>query len=128
MNMEGRAQQTLAAITPPVMAREDWKIIRACSELANHTLPYDNLIELRERMRELAPHLVVGFARQLEKPNLRPPKVSNRKSVSTSVPLSPKMKLLQDYWQTDPISRSSPTMAKCVAAVAKEYVRRGEKW
>lgn len=128
VNMEGRAQQTLAAITPPVMARDDWKIIRACSELANHTLPYDNLIELRERMRELAPHLVVGFARQLEKPNLRPPKVSNRKSVSTSVPLSPKMKLLQDYWQTDPISRSSPTMAKCVAAVAKEYVRRGEKW
>lgn len=31
--MEGRAQTTNAAITPPGMAREDWKIIRALSEV-----------------------------------------------------------------------------------------------
>ena len=132
VNMEGRVQQTLAAITPPVMARDDWKIIRACSELANYTLPYDNLIEIRERMRELAPHLVVGFAQQLEKPSLRPPRqaesTTSTKSGKTSAPLLPKLKLLQDYWQTDAISKSSPTMAKCVAAVAKEYERRGQKW
>lgn len=131
VNMEGRVQQTLAAITPPSMARDDWKIIRACSELANHTLPYDNLIEIRERMRELAPHLVVGFATQLEKPSLRPPRKDSKDKESKTAdgsPLHPKIKLLQDYWQTDPISKSSPTMAKCVAAVAKEYVRRGQKW
>ena len=33
VNTEGRAQQTRAAITPPAMAREDWKIIRALSEV-----------------------------------------------------------------------------------------------
>ena len=33
MNMEGRAQQTIAALTPPGMARVDWKIIRAISEV-----------------------------------------------------------------------------------------------
>lgn len=33
VNMEGRAQQTNAAITPPGLAREDWKIIRALSEV-----------------------------------------------------------------------------------------------
>lgn len=33
VNMEGRAQQTYAAITPPGLAREDWKIIRALSEV-----------------------------------------------------------------------------------------------
>ena len=33
VNMEGRAQQTMAAITPPGLAREDWKIIRALSEV-----------------------------------------------------------------------------------------------
>jgi NADH dehydrogenase (ubiquinone) Fe-S protein 1 len=33
VNMEGRAQQTNAAITPPGMAREDWKILRALSEV-----------------------------------------------------------------------------------------------
>ncbi|XP_031787965.1 NADH-ubiquinone oxidoreductase 75 kDa subunit, mitochondrial isoform X2 [Nasonia vitripennis] len=33
VNMEGRAQQTNAAITPPGMARPDWKIVRALSEV-----------------------------------------------------------------------------------------------
>jgi len=33
VNTEGRAQQTRAAITPPGMAREDWKVIRALSEV-----------------------------------------------------------------------------------------------
>ena len=33
VNMEGRAQQTIAALTPPGMARVDWKIIRAVSEV-----------------------------------------------------------------------------------------------
>ena len=34
VNMEGRAQQTIAALTPPGMARVDWKIIRAISEVS----------------------------------------------------------------------------------------------
>lgn len=33
VNTEGRAQETNAAITPPGMARPDWKIIRALSEV-----------------------------------------------------------------------------------------------
>ena len=33
VNTEGRAQQTQLAVTPPGMAREDWKIIRALSEV-----------------------------------------------------------------------------------------------
>ena len=33
VNTEGRSQQTRVAVTPPGMAREDWKIIRALSEV-----------------------------------------------------------------------------------------------
>ena len=33
INTEGRAQQTRVAVTPPGMAREDWQIIRALSEV-----------------------------------------------------------------------------------------------
>jgi NADH dehydrogenase (ubiquinone) Fe-S protein 1 len=33
VNTEGRAQQTLVAVTPPGLARDDWKIIRALSEV-----------------------------------------------------------------------------------------------
>ena len=35
VNTEGRPQQTRVAVNPPGMAREDWKIIRALSEV-NH--------------------------------------------------------------------------------------------
>ena len=34
VNTEGRAQQTRRAVTPPVYARDDWKIIRALSEVS----------------------------------------------------------------------------------------------
>lgn len=33
VNTEGRSQQTLCAVNPPGLAREDWKIIRALSEV-----------------------------------------------------------------------------------------------
>lgn len=33
VNTEGRAQQTRVAVTAPGLAREDWKILRAISEV-----------------------------------------------------------------------------------------------
>lgn len=33
VNTEGRAQQTRVAVTAPGIAREDWKILRAISEV-----------------------------------------------------------------------------------------------
>ena len=51
--MEGRAQQTFAALTPPGEAREDWKIIRVVSEVIGEKLPYDKIFELRARMAEV---------------------------------------------------------------------------
>lgn len=63
VNTEGRAQQTLVAVTPPGQAREDWKIIRALSEIIGESLPYDNLDEVRDRLDEVAPHLTrYGYA------------------------------------------------------------------
>ena len=34
VNTEGRAQTTFAAITPPGLGKEDWKIVRAVSEVS----------------------------------------------------------------------------------------------
>ncbi|KAJ8942951.1 hypothetical protein NQ314_009864 [Rhamnusium bicolor] len=53
VNTEGRAQETLVAVTPPGRAREDWKIIRALSEIVEAKLPYDNLNEIHVRIKEL---------------------------------------------------------------------------
>lgn len=57
INAEGRAQQTLSAVSPPGLAREDWKVLRAASEVVGAPLPYDNLDELRARIHKIAPHL-----------------------------------------------------------------------
>ncbi len=57
VNTEGRAQSTLAAVNPPGEAREDWQIIRALSEIADRTLQYDSLAQIRTRLAQVAPHL-----------------------------------------------------------------------
>jgi NADH dehydrogenase (ubiquinone) Fe-S protein 1 len=43
VNTEGRAQQTLVAVVPPGLAREDWKIIRALSEVCITLLTHFSL-------------------------------------------------------------------------------------
>lgn len=45
-------------------------------------------------------------------------KTLSSKSVST--PLNVKQIALEDFYMTDSISRSSPTMAKCIQAVRKQ--------
>jgi len=121
VNMEGRTQQTLPALSPPGEARADWKIIRVVSEVIDEKLPYDKLSELRARMAEVAPNLVrYGnvesanfFAESLA--------LSNSSSAALAAePLDLRRKVLEDFYQTDSISRASPTMAKCVTAVKQQ--------
>lgn len=57
LNAEGRAQQTASAVTAPGYAREDWKIIRAISEVVGLPLPYDTLDDIRDHLAEISPHL-----------------------------------------------------------------------
>ena len=121
VNTEGRAQQTCAAITPPAVARPDWKIIRALSEICGICLPYDNLAEIRSRLEEIAPHLVRYG--NVESANYIAQAVELSKEVSeklSSSPLEIKQKTLNHFFMTDVISRASPTMAKCVQAVIKQ--------
>lgn len=125
-NLEGRVQQTLKAISPPIMAREDWKIVRACSELVNRTLPYDNLIQLRERMSELSPAFGKPSSTVLHEP-IKPVHLDNQPLQPRSVKIETKLNKLVDYYQTDSISRSSATMAKCVVSIQKEIEKRRSK-
>lgn len=57
-NLEGRAQQTSPAVPKVGDARDDWQIIRALSEVAGKTLPYDTVNGLRARMRAVSPNLL----------------------------------------------------------------------
>ncbi|KAF2397084.1 NADH-quinone oxidoreductase [Trichodelitschia bisporula] len=116
LNTEARVQMTRAAVSLVGAAREDWKIIRAVSEYLGAPLPYDDIEALRDRMEEISPALrrydVVedtGLA-VLSKVQL----VDQHKGAkATGEPLK---KVIEDFYFTDVISRSSPTMARCSAA------------
>ncbi|KAI1388394.1 NADH-ubiquinone oxidoreductase 78 kDa subunit mitochondrial precursor [Hypoxylon trugodes] len=118
VNTEGRAQMTRAATSLPGAARTDWKIIRAISEFLGAPLPYDDVAQLRDRMVEISPALASydivepTSLKQLSKVQLVD---QNKGAKPTNEPLK---KVIQDFYFTDVISRSSPTMARCSVAKA----------
>lgn len=125
VNMEGRAQQTFAALTPPGEAREDWKIIRVVSEVVGEKLPYDKITELRARMAEVSPNLVRYG--NVEPANFFAQSAAMARTVKAQLapePISVSKKVLEDFYQTDAISRASPTMAKCVTAVKQQRLNK----
>lgn len=118
VNTEGRVQSTRAATSLPGASRPDWKIIRAASEFLGAALPYDDLAALRERMVSISPALA---AYDVIEPTALPQlsKVQlvdhNKGSKPTGQPLK---HVIENFYFTDVISRSSPTMARCSAAKA----------
>lgn len=116
VNTEGRAQRTVAAIQPPGMAREDWKVIRAISEFAGETLPYDNIGELRARMAQVSPTLTnYGNITAANFVSVAAD-ITHSAADAGDVTLQAPITSLKDYYMTCAISRSSRTMARCVAA------------
>jgi NADH-quinone oxidoreductase subunit G len=112
VNLEGRVQAGFQAATPPGDAREDWKIIRAISAYLGHALPYDNFAQLRARLAEVNPIFATNSTiRRLAGTNLEPPAGD-----AAAIGDAPFVNAVHNYYQTDPISRASPTMAACVAA------------
>ncbi len=57
VNAEGRPQLIKPQIAPPGLAKEDWKIIRALSELTGTALPYVNHDEVVESLLQDHPFL-----------------------------------------------------------------------
>ncbi|CAO3643365.1 unnamed protein product [Cunninghamella blakesleeana] len=111
VNTEGRTQITRAGVNPPGAAREDWKIIRALSEVAGYTLPYDDLPSIRSRLNEISPSLTrydviePSTVAELGVQSLRKSNVTSSGEVLSNV--------ISNFYRTDPISRASKTMAKC---------------
>jgi NADH-quinone oxidoreductase subunit G len=116
VNTEGRVQRGAAAVFPPGEARDDWTILRAFSDVIGHRLPYDTLDQLRARLTaankvfELVNTLPRFGAADRSGP-LAPP-AGFRLSSAKLVPA------IANYYQTDPISRASETMALCTQTYA----------
>ncbi|KXV72029.1 NADH-quinone oxidoreductase subunit NuoG [Acetobacter cerevisiae] len=132
VNTEGRVQRGFRAVFPPGEAREDWRILRAFSEVIGKTLPYDTLDALRDRMAEVNPVFrqigaVAQPITQIEGQGVSAPSVPAVSAAQEEgLAASAFRPVMQDYYQTNTISRASPTMADCsrvygpVRAVAAE--------
>jgi len=103
VNLEGRVQRGEKAAFPPGFAREDWTILRAVSGIAGKALPFDTFDQLRARMA--ADHPELG-TEGLLKLDWAPPKLDSKVSGKVRYPI-------QDFYLTNAITRSSPTMHEC---------------
>ncbi|MBI2239814.1 MAG: NADH-quinone oxidoreductase subunit G [Magnetospirillum gryphiswaldense] len=105
VNTEGRVQRTRLAIFPPGEAKEDWKVVRALSDALGKPLPFDTVKQLRERIAASNP-LLAGEGRLTAAPWA---------PVGTEGALSdkPLASSIDNFYQVDPISRASKTMAEC---------------
>jgi NADH-quinone oxidoreductase subunit G len=109
VNTEGRPQMALQAAFPPGEAREDWKIIRAFSEVIGRPLPFDTVDQLRAKMFVAAP--VLANIGRTQPADWKP---FGKQGALSAQPFAP---VIKNFYMTDPISRASVTMAKCVEQV-----------
>ncbi len=110
-NLEGRVQIAERCVFPKGEAKEDWAILRALSERVGHTLPYDSLEQLRNKL--ITDHPV--FGRIDVKPAMKSfdiKTVGAKGDVKDKVFTSP----VRDFYLTNPIARASLAMAECSAA------------
>ncbi|KAJ8763091.1 hypothetical protein K2173_023296 [Erythroxylum novogranatense] len=114
-NTEGCTQQTLPAVPTVGDARDDWKIIRALSEVAGVRLPYDNFGAIRSRIRTVAPNLSSLDEREPATFGFSVKPESNQKMSST-----PFKAAVENFYMTDSITRASKIMAQCSAQLLKK--------
>ena len=108
VNLEGRVQYSEKAVDPPGDAREDWSILRALSDALGRPLPFDSFGALRARLfadhPEFAQPGLVRF-------DWAPPALQAEPIAGGTALTYP----IRDFYLTNPIARSSPTLRRCSA-------------
>ncbi|CAL0334813.1 unnamed protein product [Lupinus luteus] len=114
-NTEGCTQQTLPAVPTVGDSRDDWKIIRALSEVAGVRLPYDTVGAVHARIKTVAPNLVHVDEREPATlpSSLRPTFTKNIDKTAFGI-------AVENFYMTDAITRASKIMAQCSATLLKK--------
>lgn len=113
VNTEGRVQRTKRAVFPPGEAKEDWKVIRALSDVLGHKLTYDDKAQLQARIVEINPLFAA-----LDSIQSAPWQSIPDEGKISQTPFEPLLDY--NYYMTDPISRNSATMARCSQELWKQ--------
>jgi NADH-quinone oxidoreductase subunit G len=106
VNTEGRIQIAKRAAFPPGEAKEDWAILRALSSELDEVLPYDTQDELRLSLQDSNNAFLAIDTIE--------PAAWSEFGVSGAIDPAPFNSPISNFYMTDPISRASETMAKCV--------------
>ena len=122
VNTEGRVQAAAQACFAPGDAREDWTILRAFAGVLGEELGFDDLTALRAKLAADYPVFAdIGGCRRLATLDLTGPLGD-----ATAMGAEAFGRPLPNYYQTDPISRASQTMAQCVAEIAAPHQAAAE--
>ena len=122
VNTEGRVQRGVLAVYPPGDAREDWKVLRAFSAYVGRTLPYDDIGALRARLEQVNPVFArVGILPRFGCSDTTGPAAEAGRMRSDAFTT-----WIANYYQTDPISRASPTMAECTRVLTPATAKAAE--
>ena len=117
VNLEGRLQSTYKASFPPGNAKEDWKILRALSEVLKKPLKFNTVEQLRSVILDSFP--IIPEIDQLPKVDIASLGVTSVDSLESKVNFIP-----INYYQTNEIARSSKTMMECKVA-REELLKTG---
>ncbi|KAF0111458.1 MAG: NADH-quinone oxidoreductase subunit G [Hyphomonadaceae bacterium] len=112
VNLEGRVQYAYAAVEAKGEAKEEWAIFRAVSQELGKPLPYDNLQELREKLKADSPSFAATAG------EIAPSAALDLRHIGeTGAAVNATIGgVIIDYYLTNPIARASETMAKCSAS------------
>jgi NADH-quinone oxidoreductase subunit G len=105
VNTEGRPQRARLAVFPPGEAKEDWRVLRALSEVLGKTVPVTTLGDVRGRIAELAPHLA--------EIDVVTPAEPARPGRARKIEKAPFASPITDLYLTNAISRASSVMQEC---------------
>jgi NADH dehydrogenase (ubiquinone) Fe-S protein 1 len=112
INLEGRVQRTQAAVPLPGNCRTDWKVIAALAEIAGKPLITSN----QEIFKYIPSHLLC-YGQII--PDRK--ETSLKTKFATLADYKDICSVVDDYYLTDVITRSSSTMAKCSQTFHKNY-------
>jgi NADH-quinone oxidoreductase subunit G len=119
VNTEGRVQLAARATFPPGVAREDWAILRALSDVLGHKLPYDSLGALRNALAKAHPHF--GRIDQIAAGD--PADLRRLAALGGTPQKAPFVSPVEDFYLTNPIARASAVMAEC-SVIAEGHATR----
>jgi NADH-quinone oxidoreductase subunit G len=108
VNTEGRVQRGYRALFAPGDAREDWRILRAFSDILGKALPYDDIDAVRAHLEQANPVFARAGLPRFGATDRSGPAAGDSTMAST-----PFMPAITDYYLTNSITRASQTMAEC---------------